>query len=364
MEPLKAEFEIVTPVIMGGGKSDQKVSRLRPPSIKGALRFWWRARHWGKHFHENNGDAAAALRALHAEEADLFGVAAGHDQDRQSRVLLRIDDRTRVEHLKGSKGLGTRYLLGQGLQNRTTGLMGEFDLHFRFHPSVTDDQIKGLRQALWLFGLLGGLGARSRRGIGSVAIRKLNGSTGPLTELAYRNYVKEHRKDLAESQPPFSALSTDTRIEISLRHSSYTQILSSVGQEFQSYRKDHFKGDAGIARRISQREPQDRPPQRLAFGLPHNYYFKDSRQSVEIQPDTEGRERRASPLFLHIHKLPAEPKDPYAAVHCHLPGTFLPEGDTVEMRGGTNFSVSVNPHHDADVVPAYLNHFSDVKRIL
>lgn len=378
MPTLKAEFEIVTPVIMGGGKSDQLVHRLRPPSIKGALRFWWRARHWSRHFHANNGDGATALRSLHAEEAELFGVASGQDQGRQSRVLLQIasrthrgqislekPDRNAQAHRDDKDDDGIRYLLGQGLQKRPVGLLGTFDLCIRLHRSVTDSQIESLTEGLWLFGLLGGLGARSRRGIGSIALRSLEGYSTPQTTQDYTEELNAILADMSKSVPPFSALSEKTQFTTSQMFESYSSALDSVGKKFQQYRDhDRFRSDTEIAKKISEGKSQDCPPRRIAFGLPHNYFFKgkekkDNKQ-VDIQPSTSKRDRRASPLFFHIHILPGEPK-PFIAALLHLPSTFLPKGDLVGMSYKKRFSVSVDPHHDEGVVPAYLEHFSDPK---
>ncbi|MBA4369031.1 MAG: type III-B CRISPR module RAMP protein Cmr1, partial [Desulfobacterium sp.] len=41
IETKEFEVEIVTPMFLGG--SDPKKAELRAPSVKGALRFWWRA---------------------------------------------------------------------------------------------------------------------------------------------------------------------------------------------------------------------------------------------------------------------------------------------------------------------------------
>ncbi len=41
MTVITATYRVVTPMFIGD--ADQKATSLRPPSIKGALRFWWRA---------------------------------------------------------------------------------------------------------------------------------------------------------------------------------------------------------------------------------------------------------------------------------------------------------------------------------
>ena len=44
METIEATFKVVTPMFMSG--ADQSQAELRTASIKGALRFWWRALAW------------------------------------------------------------------------------------------------------------------------------------------------------------------------------------------------------------------------------------------------------------------------------------------------------------------------------
>src|SRR5262245_51634695 len=66
VERITATFEIVTPMFMGG--ADPKRScELRVPSIKGALRFRWRALAWSRF--------EGQLKDIHKEEARLFGSA-------------------------------------------------------------------------------------------------------------------------------------------------------------------------------------------------------------------------------------------------------------------------------------------------
>ncbi len=73
MQKLTATYRIVTPLFLGG--ADQKATDIRPPSVKGALRFWWRALNWGRIRSECQNDADA-LCELNQHEADLFGAAA------------------------------------------------------------------------------------------------------------------------------------------------------------------------------------------------------------------------------------------------------------------------------------------------
>jgi len=67
MEKIKQTYKIITPMFIGD--ADQNLTSLRSPSIKGALRFWWRTLNWGKFF---KADIAQALRDLHEQEGKLL----------------------------------------------------------------------------------------------------------------------------------------------------------------------------------------------------------------------------------------------------------------------------------------------------
>ena len=46
MNTITFELETITPMFMAG--ADGETFELRPSSIKGDMRFWWRAYYWGK----------------------------------------------------------------------------------------------------------------------------------------------------------------------------------------------------------------------------------------------------------------------------------------------------------------------------
>ncbi len=99
-EDITAKFRIVTPMFVSG--LDPKVPELRPPSIKGALRFWWRALEWGRCLRQAGDQTVAGLRLLHRLEAELFGSASG----------AGIDARGNSRRREGSRGAGISRVLG------------------------------------------------------------------------------------------------------------------------------------------------------------------------------------------------------------------------------------------------------------
>ncbi|MGH8508705.1 MAG: type III-B CRISPR module RAMP protein Cmr1, partial [Gammaproteobacteria bacterium] len=91
---LQAACRIVTPMFLGGANPDN-CAELRPPSIKGALRFWWRALKWAKIRTSLPGNTQAFAK-LQTEEAALFGSASGG----QSQVLLHIRHHINTTEIK------------------------------------------------------------------------------------------------------------------------------------------------------------------------------------------------------------------------------------------------------------------------
>lgn len=299
---ITATFEVVTPLFLGGADPASTVE-LRPPSIKGALRFWWRALAWRRH----NGD----LDAIRKEEQEIFGTA-GDDHGRLGQASFGLRARWLAEPNrlaeKGPRSLtsgksGASYL-SYGIINRGQGNAprpcyqpgGYFELTFQalrrldnesgFHPSLLD--------AIKLFGLLGGLGGRSRRGWGSVALVKLGGEGGVLQSQAPQN-LDQYRDALSSilgstahtPEAGYSAFGKGARLHVFGVGADAPAILDQLGQAYQAFR----------------REPANRS---FVFGLPHTRFGGDA-------------DRRASPLLFHVHKL----SDRYAVAATFLRAPFL-----------------------------------------
>jgi len=75
MEEITFKCETITPMFMAGANG--KTPELRAPSIKGAMRFWWRA------MHGNLG-----LKELKEKEAEIFGGSG--EKEGRSNVIIRI----------------------------------------------------------------------------------------------------------------------------------------------------------------------------------------------------------------------------------------------------------------------------------
>jgi CRISPR-associated protein Cmr1 len=120
-----------------------------------------------------------------------------------------------------------------------------------------------------------------------------------------------------------------------------------------------------LALKVAQGETVTTHPDRVVFGLPHNYFFGSVRGAkVDVNPvggsgKSEGRGRRASPLFIHLHEFP---DGKCAAIQALLPARFLPPSDRIELKARQAPS-QVSPQIDWDVIDRFLDRFKNRQRI-
>jgi CRISPR-associated protein Cmr1 len=253
---ITADYEIVTPMFIGDAA--KKATTISPGAVKGALRFWWRALNWGRIRKLVDGDAAA-LRQLHQEEGRLFGRVAEIKNNKQmggqGDCLLRVrQDRQNLRFMSAQNlnqdpvyklddSSWQSYLLGLGLANfrgylkeRSAYVSGKFSVAVYCRGESCMAQI---RPVLLLWGLLGGLGSRNRKGVGSISIRSLDGEDIPQDRETLVHGLKGLLvpENLHEDTPPFTAFSHSSRILIS-EESGCTpwEALGSIAQIMQCFR--------------------------------------------------------------------------------------------------------------------------------
>jgi CRISPR-associated protein Cmr1 len=304
MKTLEATYRIVTPMFIGDGDAEQKATDLRPPSIKGALRFWWRALNWKTYLQQADGNMAEALRQLHEQEGKLFGLAAREEKNRQlggqGCFLLQVTQQPKLNPKDTSwpeNNTGSGYL-GFGLMKSGSAEKGneqphrealleksqrsQFSLSLSFKPNTPQADINHLEETLKVWGLLGGLGGRARRGFGSVSLLSLKHNNHQLESFddslpQYRYKINELLNKYCDIQeyPPYSALSQHSRFEI-------------ITEPKREAREAHSV--AGNAYKNHRGQPSElRGAQKIPFGLPLQNVDEDN--------------RRSSPLFFHIHPL-------------------------------------------------------------
>ena len=206
-------------------------------------------------------------------------------------------------------------------------------------------RLASLEEALICLGTHGGMGAKSRKGYGSLVIRSLSVDgeqrwRPPRTIAELGDSLADLRRNHdAADLPEYTALSAQARqVLVPSDKNETMELLDLVGRELMRYRSwghegkvfgqdseknfldDHDLMDPRAGKR------RDEHPRRIAFGLPHNY---GSGTGKQVRP--KEFDRRASPLFIHIHECGDTP----VAVLSFLPARFLPEGRSEISVGGS-----------------------------
>jgi CRISPR-associated protein Cmr1 len=367
---VEATFRIVTPMFLGG--AEQQADRLRESSFKGGLVFWWRALNFPR-LVKIYGDNNKALDILRSREQEIFG-----GQDAQSTILLRLMPTSPLKTWKPNHvlqagqrpmGEGARYF-GYGLMeafgSRKDGTQAgelsrsclqpgqDFTARLWFRPHSGNEKREDrtrtasieqaeIAEALKLFGLVGGLGSRVRRGYGSIAMTNMawNEHTwrAPDSLKAYVSMLKaiiEPAAQVPGKTMLITAFASESRCYVTTEGREPLRILSDMAAGMIRYRswgrngryggirvEQNFTGDHDWYR-VQNGRP-DRPSDRAAFGLPVNY---SKALSVTGPKDLD---RRASPLSFHVHQLP---NGTSFGVLLLLPTKFMPDDVVAISRNG------------------------------
>ncbi|PAT36459.1 type III-B CRISPR module RAMP protein Cmr1 [Vandammella animalimorsus] len=378
------DYRITTPMFLGGAEPQEvDATQFRNASFKGALRFWWRALLWGRFLREAQGDVTQALKNLHHKEGTLFGKASDGNDSRQSAVRVQS---TLSGQPCNKKDLDTQlegigYLLGLGLYHFRDKVLRDYlppsqlQVTLQYACELSSDDISGIEHAAIALGLFGGLGSRSRKGLGSLSIQYLQPTQGDKQEFETRDAIEAFVNNTldfsapATPLPPFTAFSQASRIDISGEGSDAIKTLKVIGDEMQLYRgygrhnpktgqhevlgqraRQNFKDDHDLVQGASSLKEL---PKRAVFGLPHNYFFSSTGHKMDIAPENGGR--RASPLFIHVHAL----KDSrFVALQLLLPALYLHKDMAIEAKPGKGRAQTIpNPITDYAVIHRYMDGF-------
>lgn len=144
MKTITFTCQTISPMFLSG--ADGKTPELRPPSLKGVMRFWWRAIH-----------GHLSLKDLKEKEGKIFG-----DTSKRSQVILRCQ----------SSPLATETNLPvphkDFMKQRSYAVGQVFSVTLGLTRETKDFDLNKLSAVFELACMLGGLGKRARRGMGSV----------------------------------------------------------------------------------------------------------------------------------------------------------------------------------------------------
>lgn len=371
-QKLSFQLRLVTPAFLGGAEARvvDPYTPLRVPSVRGQLRMWFRA-----------------------AVASCLGVAPGPSADLKKRQAAMITELKRIEtSVFGStttpsqvslgpvtggprpvqypspdpkKSPGLRYL-GYGLFESTGATCLPQGSSYSLCVHVKEEALVPLVAAtVWLWTALGGLGARSRRGWGSLTLTKVEGPPGiaswqklcrPVESpeglsnlqgkgiaavqdaiIAYlrrddRRVPDEMLADGCVGHAQIRSLDAMARVMLPEVDEEPLQVLERVGERFRSFRSSLARSKplpdyALVKASLGHGAPPASEVPRAAFGLPLNFFFRSANDAkTSFTPEFEGQalDRLASPLIFRVHPVQAGARTKYAVMLAHFTNERAP----------------------------------------
>ncbi|MFE8601694.1 type III-B CRISPR module RAMP protein Cmr1 [Archangium violaceum] len=172
MQSLRVRLKTITP-ILGGSSAPRELDELDPirvPTIRGHLRFWWRALH---------GHECATSKELARRERELWG-GMGNDAGTRSRVDVRVEVEPRTlsrdtdDIKQGSRDAYALWIASaqgkRGVEAKPAAPRWRSSLSFQLHVHAPAERIFEVERAIRAWVLWGGYGSRTRRGLGALTI--------------------------------------------------------------------------------------------------------------------------------------------------------------------------------------------------
>jgi len=313
MQTIIFECKTITPMFMYG--ADGKTPELRPASIKGVMRFWWRA------ICGNNN-----IEKLKDYESDILG-----STDKRSKINIRVKyqpienhaDKNKINIVKIEDIPNMAYLFYPFyLDNAEKEKKCFINLEFKVILSSYDE--KALKEASYSFILLslfGGLGSRSRRGGGNFKINNISEESfkllpksndrRQLSNFLYKIYgqIKKYFQQEYPKNNFTTEYSNLSSLDFALSYNkfdSWNQALKDIETKYKNFRK------------------KNELLQNASFGLP--IIFEDKKNSIKVITNPEF-ERRASPMIIKILQV----QDKYYWFVLKLQGEFLPSNTKIGL---------------------------------
>lgn len=278
---------------------------LRVPSLRGVLRFWYRAM---------NG--LNDVKKLNQQEAEIFGDTT-HGQG--LRIIPCGPDKWSVRAETGSQvegylGYGPLALKDGDFKSHNNNAQRDAIIPgslFQFRALGTKEQIEVLQKCLIMLHLFGGIGSRSRRAWGSIIVSaefipSVDDNNFEDWFIARLNFV--FPKGLLSSTVQYSALTLCSDIRYfsvpQSKKESYQEVFKEFFEQFKNLR--HYKtGKLGMIdvkeeHRDFESGSLNTLPKRVAFGLPYQPGKSKEWALRYLGNKSPKIDRRASPLILKV----------------------------------------------------------------
>jgi len=353
------ECEVLTPLFLGGAEA-REAPELRAPSLRGAMRYWYRAL---------LGGSLLTLAALHEAESELFGKAEGGGA-LATRLRLKGEMRSqtydRDRAIRTPQGdylpTGKDYLLWSMYSTGRPGTSryqpprqyvepgAKFD--FILSAKLDEEILKKGEAAFWLLANLGAIGARANRGAGSFQ------AVNPKAAVPFRiaasvenlqSYLHAGiRACLDQVGVNWRAFSGDETAEYDILHpdfceiyivadtlkgwDSYRAALEGLGSRLRDYRthartRGIGKSDHDAVLQWFERGGKGPLLKRPVFGLPIPFRYSEGGPADVILHE-EG-DRRGSPLHMRLTRLT---NGHYVGILTLFKSRFLPDGAKLKLQ--------------------------------
>lgn len=398
MNHLDFQCEVLTPLFLGGAEARAR-PELRAPSLRGAMRYWYRAILGGSTLISSDNLEESPLKRLKRHETEIFG-----DTERSSAiaVLVRADKPTEIETFQKDRAIRTEddsflptgkdYLLWSMAASGHPGTPryqpareyikpgSAFTVQLRSRGPQKKDALEKAAAALWLVANLSALGSRANRGAGSIEIRAEN----PIGRLSFRqcSAVDELEQYLADGiRQCLSLISGSTTWRaladvpdydvlapgaaevwlVSIPSNGWktaAEALEGIGSKLRDYRSHRFplgRGDHDAVLDWLERGGETPQIKRAVFGLPIPFRYSGGGPADVIVP-AHG-DRRASPLRIRITRLAT---GRYIGVLTLFKSRFLREGVSLQLQ---TRKWSAPPPTDYTVIQDFIKTFETKREV-
>lgn len=375
-------FRLITPMFGGGveingpQKPHDRITPIRIPSIRGQLRFWWRAC--------NPTKATTAEELFEAEEAiwgstkqpSMVHIAVVGPQPTPEPIDVFFQPagktgwRVNREHEALAYGLFPLQPPKDAKQQRP-GVLWRIDEALTLRFQLPEDLRHSVHEALAAWTLFGGIGGRTRRGFGAVEfVHSSSPEVVPQSAKELLDWLLARPK--IERIPSLAGATSKTRgapqaeAEAAWRDALYPlqQFRQGLGLARNGNDPRHPGRsrwpEADELRRLARTHLHRHPPEhrvrkfpRAAFGLPIVFHFKDNPpepSDMTLVPALDGSKRFASPLILRPQHRPDKSYEAFALV---LANTRAPNQLQLDGLPGESPSVtgSLSPQEARDIIP-------------
>lgn len=204
------KLTLITPAFFAGDQEDPRSCRLRGGTLRGLLRWWWRTMHAG----------FLSPTQLLQLEREIWGGTAGNEEGQASVVQIRIEqtagadprlfDRDELKTAlklewpkNGEKKTPGLTFLSYGMNEKNNrkryylpaGATWNVTLTARVSARLSaEEAVREARNALWLLTSFSGLGAKSRKAFGCLALD--NDNHAPENVTAAVKSIRREAKEL------------------------------------------------------------------------------------------------------------------------------------------------------------------------